>query len=194
MKKFLVVLFALSTAMCSAQVADDNSTENDTLDDINTDTIPFHYPYYGPRIPEYFGVVGGYEGFSTNCWEAGFVFHIGEFYSSVSANGQIAGFMITYKRSFSGRLNTIEAEVGIYTPFAIGFGFNENFYEGSRTFGFRPFIGTSLWHFQAMAGYNFYSSKQSDIAELDHFTVKIRYVLPIVRLFRKDTPNPGNNY
>lgn len=178
---------------CISQT-DSIATPGDTIVDINTDTIPFHYPYYGPRVPEYFGIVGGYEGFSHNCWEAGLVFNIGEIYSELGNTGPMAGIMLTYKRSLSGRLSTVEAEVGLYTQLAIGLGFNENFYEGTGTFGFRPFLGTNLWHFQIIAGYNFYSKNRADIAELDHFTVKIRYVLPIVRMFRAATANPGNNY
>jgi len=140
------------------------------------------------------GVLIGYEGIQNHCWEAGLIFHIADFTSGDHAFGPITGFTLTYKQSLSNSLKTVEAEIGIYTPLSIGFGFNQNFYEGTRTFGFRPFLGTSWYHFQVLAGYNFYSQKQSFIGELDHFTLKIRYAIPVVRLFRSGITNPGNNY
>lgn len=193
LRAVLICLLMLAASPCGAQVIVDNNGPNaDTLE-FDTDTIPFHYPYFGPRIPPWFGIVGGYEGWNTHCWEAGVAFHLAEFHSDFKT-GQMVGGMLTYKQSTSGRLKTVELEAGIYTPFSLGLGVNANFYEGSRTIGFRPFVGTSWWHLQVMAGYNFYSKRQSSIAELDHFTLKVRYVIPVARLYKKTTPNPGNNY
>lgn len=181
----------MSSVACTAQIEDIAEFAKDT---VASDTVPFHYPYFGPRVPPWMGVTIGYEGYQTNCWEIGLVFHLPEFYSEDYARGPVIGGLLTYKQSFSNRLKTVELEVGAYTPFSIGFGFNENFYEGTQTFGFRPFIGTSWYHLQVLAGYNFYSKRQVDLAELDHFTVKIRYAIPVRRLYRDVTTNPGNNY
>lgn len=194
MKKFLFAWFVMLSCLCTAQVTDKQDNNSDTLD-FDSDTIPFHYPYMGPRVPSWVGIILGYEGVQTHCWETGIIFHLPEYYDRDGrARGVIVGGAVTYKQSFSNRLKTIEAEIGAYAPVSFGFGFNENFYLGTRTFGFRPFIGTSWYHFQLLAGYNFYSKKQADIAELDHLTLKIRYAIPIRRLYVKGTPNPGNNY
>ena len=192
MKQLVLLVLLLISADGAAQVNTNNEPVPDTLE-FDSDTIPFHYPYYGPRIPPWMGIACGYEGFSHNCWEGGLAFHLPEFKGD-NGFGQMIGGVLTYKQSTSGRLKAVELEAGVYTPFSLGIGVNENFYEGSRTLGFRPFIGTSWYHLQILAGYNFYSQRQSSIAELDHFTIKIRYVLPVRRLYKEVTPNPGNNY
>ncbi len=192
MKKLLVVCFVFPVLLCSAQVTNDNGTPSDTLE-FSTDTIPFHYPYYGTRIPPFMGIVVGYEGIRNHCWEVGLIFHMPEFNSDF-ATGGIIGFAATYKGSLTNDLRTIEAEAGIYCPLSIGVGVNGNFYQGTRTIGFRPFLGTSWYHFQFLAGYNFFSKKRNDLAEIDQFTLKIRYAIPVRRLYKDVTPNPGNNY
>ena len=194
MKALLLVFFISFAGICSAQVVPASVSPGDDTAFIPYDSIPFHYPYYGRRVPPFMGVVIGYEGIVSNviCWEAGVIFHVPQYISDWSS-GPIIGGALTYKQSFSTRLKTIEAELGIYTPFSIGVGFNQNFYEGTRTFGFRPFLGTSWYHFQLLAGYNFYSKKQTFIGEMDQFTLKVRYAIPVTRMFKDQFPNAGNN-
>jgi len=192
LKKFLVVFIVSLCTVCSAQITDKAQIASDTM---ASDTVPFHYPYLGPRIPPWMGITIGYEGYQTNCWEAGLIFHLPDYNDqSGHKRGVIVGGAFTYKQSFSNRLKTIELEGGAYAPVSIGFGFNENFYGGSRIFGFRPFLGTSWFHLQILAGYNFYSKRTVDIADLDHFTIKVRYAIPVRRLYKEVTTNPGNNY
>jgi hypothetical protein len=173
-KKLALIISLFFSSLCAAQ---SDTVVQDTAW-MDFDTIPFKWPYYGPYIPPWYGVVAGYEGWNLHCWEVGVAFHLANFHSD-NKKGQITGGMLTYKQSFTGRLKTVELEAGFYTPFTIGVGLNENFYEGTATFGFRPFIGTSLWHIQLIAGYNFYSKRQTNISDLDHFTLKFRYVLPV---------------
>ncbi len=179
----LAIAFGFSNPL-SAQITDSL--------DVDLDTIPYKYPYLGSHVPPWFGIIGGYEGFRTDCWHAGIVFNLGEIYSEIG-RGDLAGIILNYKRSFSGQLNTFEAELGIYTTLAFGFGFNQNFSDGSRTFGFRPFLGTSLWHFQVLAGYNFYSKNQ-EIEELYHFTLQLRYTLPLFEIFKEEIDLVENKY
>lgn len=192
MKTFLLFVSLLIGTTAFAQVVDNNSPKADTLE-FDTDTIAFHYPYFGTRIPPFFGIVGGYEGFNNPCWEAGVIFHMAD-YNSDNAWGSVVGFAATFKKSLKNDLKTIEAEAGIYTPLSIGVGLNANFYQGTRTIGFRPFLGTSWYHLQILAGYNFFSKRQNDLAEIDHFALKIRYVIPVARIYKATIPNPGNNY
>jgi hypothetical protein len=145
-------------------------------------------------MPPFMGVVIGYEGLHNHCVEGGVVFHMLDVYNDKLPVGNMVGFTLTYKHSLTNPLNTIEAEAGIYSPVCLGFGLSENFYSGTHTIGFRPFLGTAWFHLQILAGYNFYSKKRNDYAELDNFTVKIRYVIPIVRTYRNYVVNPGNNY
>lgn len=192
MKRLLVGLLVLFVVTCSAQIEQVAQIPGDTM---ASDTIAFHYPYLGPRIPPWMGLTIGYEGYQTNCWEAGLIFHLADYYDeSGHRRGVITGGALTYKQSFSNRLKTVELEAGVYAPFSIGVGFNENFYGPSRIFGFRPFVGTSWFHLQILAGYNFYSKRSVDIADLDHFTIKVRYAIPVRRLYKETTTNPGNNY
>ena len=188
------IILMMLVFICSAVSAQNGNPEADQEQKVVYDTIPFHYPYYGKRVPPFLGIVAGYEGYRNNCWEAGLALNMIDTYSPNRANGAIVGFIFTYKQSLENDLKTAEAEVGVYSPFSIGVGFNENFYRGTRTFGFRPFVGTSWYHLQVMAGYNFYSKNRNDLAELDNLTIKIRYILPVARIFKKRIPNPGNNY
>ena len=192
MKMFLLLASLVICGLVNAQVLDNTSPKADTLE-FSTDTIPFHYPYYGTRIPPFMGIVAGYEGIRNHCVEVGLIFHMADF-NSDRAWGSIVGLAAMFKKSLTNDLTTIEAEAGIYSPFSIGVGLNGNFYQGTRTVGFRPFIGTSWYHLQFLAGYNFFSRKQNDLAELDKFTLKIRYAIPVRRIYRDVTPNPGNNY
>ena len=192
MRILLLVIFISVAGALAAQSAPIPSPSDS--DFVPSDTVAFHYPYYGKRIPPFLGIVAGYDGFSNPCWEAGLIFHVADYYSEEHAWGAITGFAVTYKQSLSNSLKTLEAEAGIYTPFSLGVGFSENFYDGTRAFGFRPFLGTSWYHVQVLAGYSFYSSKQSYISELSRFTVKIRYALPVTRLWKAGITNPGNNY
>jgi len=180
--------------ICSGVAAQNGNLVGDPEQKVVYDTIAFHYPYYGKRVPPFLGIVAGYEGYRNNCWEAGIALNMIDTYNPERSNGAIVGFIFTYKQSLENDLKTAEAEAGLYSPFSIGAGFSESFYMGTRTFGFRPFVGTSWYHLQVMLGYNFYSKNRNELAELDNLTVKVRYVLPVVRIFKNRIPNPGNNY
>lgn len=154
--KTLFLLFALmSSVICTGQIIVDSDT-NPTV--ASTDTTPFRYPFFGKRVPPFLGMIVGYEGFANPCWETGIIIHYADF-TGYHSFGPIIGFAITYKHSLKNSLHTIEGELGAYAPFSIGIGFNRNYYQGTKTFGFRPFIGTSWYHFQFLAGYNFLFEK-----------------------------------
>lgn len=185
-RSVLVAVVCFMSHACTAQT--------DSIEHFDSDTIPFHWPYMGKRIPPFLGVTGGINTRGDLFWEAGVMVHLAEYYDENHARGNILGGGLNYKQGLQGAsLKTIELEGGIYTPFTLGIGFNENFYDGRATFGFRPFIGTSWYHFQLMVGYNCYSKRQTAIGELVHFEIKLRYVIPVVRIFHA-IPNPGNNY
>lgn len=175
MRYALTIVISL---ICSAAISQARDADTTVY---STDSVEYKYPYYGHWIPPYIGIIGGYEGFKSNYWEAGLVFNIVP--SRVTPKtGAIIGGVVSYKKNFSNSIQAFEAEVGFYSFLSLGVNFNYTFTTIHNTFGVKPFIGISIYHLQFLWGYNLFSDKKNEIQDLRHSTFKIRYSIPLFRL------------
>ena len=176
MKCFIVIWFSFILIFSFGQ----KDVLEDSLKFWPDSSVIYKWPYFVNHHPPYVGLIGGYEGFNSNYWEVGLVFNIGHGYSSAKT-GAISGMAMSYKQHFTQKTKAIEAEFGIYYLLSFGINFNFHFNSVDQTLGFKPFIGTSFYHFQFLWGYNFFS-KSNAIDNLTHSTFKLRYSIPLLRL------------
>ena len=148
---------------------------SNSLDSIE---IEYKYPYFGPFIPPYIGVIGGVEGFQSHFWEAGIVVNYLSLYTLYPSGGYV-GNTLLYKSHFKNKLQSIELECGIYSPISIGFNLNYTYTKTDHTMGIKPFVGISIFHFQFLWGYNFFSKTRNNITELKQSSFNIRYWVPL---------------
>jgi len=134
------------------------------------------YPYVKGYAPSFVGLVAGYNFLKAQEIEVGLAIN---YYEGLTHYGMTSGYQLIYKRSLEREQNAIDLELGVYGILSMGIGVNYNFSNDGSAFGFKPFIGTSIYHFQLLYGYNFLSKKKQQWYELPRHSLSIRYVLPL---------------
>jgi hypothetical protein len=134
------------------------------------------YPYIKNYTPAFLGLVAGYNFLKAQEVEAGLTFN---FVETTTSFGMTGGYQLLYRRSLERELNGIDFEMGIYGLVSMGMGVNYNFSNDVSAFGFKPFIGTSIYHFQLLYGYNFLRKKKQEWYQLSRHSLSIRYVIPL---------------
>ncbi len=135
------------------------------------------YPYFGPCISPYAAFIGGVEFLNPTMWEAGMAFNIADI-RGIYSGGRF-GPTITYKRSLNSGLHGMDFDLGLYTYITLGLNYNYYTDGVNKIGGFKPFIGTTIFHCEISYGYNFFSNKKNPFEELTHHVFKLRYYLPI---------------
>jgi len=134
------------------------------------------YPYAKNYTPAFLGLVIGYNVLKGREVEAGLVYN---FVENTTDFGMTAGYQLIYKRSLERELNAVDLELGVYGLVSGGIDVNYNFSSNVSAFGFKPFIGTSIYHFQILYGYNFIRKQKQEWYNLPQHSLSIRYVLPL---------------
>ncbi|MCF8370057.1 MAG: hypothetical protein K9H64_00445 [Bacteroidales bacterium] len=185
MKISSIILLILICCHCSfSQEKEKKPTESEKNTGSNIDWCfekKYKYPFYGPHVPPYIALQIGYDGFNSSFLEAGLAFNIGHICVS-SSTGAIVGGSTSYKRHFSNNIEGIETEIGFYSVVSMGVNINYTYTEKFSTIGVKPFIGVSLYHFQLLWGYNFFSDKKNGIENLPHSSFKLRYTIPLINI------------
>lgn len=134
------------------------------------------YPYVKGYTPSFLGLIVGYNFLKAQEVEAGLTYSFNE---GPTDFGLTAGYQLIYKRSLERELNAVDIEMGVYGLVSMGIGVNYNFSNDVSAFGFKPFIGTSIYHFQLLYGYNFLRKKKREWYQLSPHNLTIRYVIPL---------------
>lgn len=134
------------------------------------------YPYAKGYSPFFLGFVGGYNFLKAQEIEAGLALN---YYEGLTRFGMTTGYQLIYKRSLEREQNAIDLELGVYGVITAGFGVNYNFSNDVSAFGFKPFVGTSIYHFQLIYGFNFLRKKKQEWYQLPRHSLSIRYVIPL---------------
>lgn len=134
------------------------------------------YPFARNYTPAFLGLVVGYNFLKAQEVEAGLTYN---FVETNTDFGMTGGYQLMYRRSLERELNAVDLEMGIYGLVSMGFGVNYNFSKDVSAFGFKPFIGTSIYHFQLLYGYNFLRKKKQEWYQLSQHSLSIRYVIPL---------------
>jgi len=137
------------------------------------------YPYF-KDTPPLLGLTTGHNLLQSKQLEFGIMLNFGGNYGF--KRGVMSGPSITYRRNFETTINTIDLDIGLYSPLVLGFGINSNFNETDHLLGFRPFIGTSFYHMQLTYGYNFFRNSKNENLKLSHHSVQFKLVIPLTRL------------
>ena len=135
-----------------------------------------NYPYAKGYSPFFLGFVGGYNFLKAREIEAGLALN---FYEGLTDFGMTTGYQLIYKRSLEREQNAIDLELGVYGVISMGIGVNYTFSNDVSAFGFKPFIGTSIYHFQLLYGYNCIRKKKQEWYQLSRHSLSIRYVIPL---------------
>lgn len=150
------------------------------------------YPYVKGYSPQFLGLVTGYRFLESQEVELGLMYNV---ISGPTDFGITGGYQLLYRRAIERKQNAIDLELGVYGVISAGIGVNYNFSNDGSAFGFKPFIGTSMYHFQLLYSYNFMRRKKQEWYELPRHGLTIRYVIPIKA--SKETeyyPLPVPNY
>ena len=142
----------------------------------NIDDYKPKYPYAKNYTPAFLGLVVGYNFLNAKEIEAGLTYN---FVEMITDFGMTGGYQLLYRRSLERELNAIDFEMGVYGLLSMGLGVNYNFSDNVSSFGFKPVIGTSIYHFQLLYGYNFLRKKKQEWYQLPVHSLSIRYVLPL---------------
>ncbi|MFK7784556.1 MAG: hypothetical protein AB8B56_05565 [Crocinitomicaceae bacterium] len=142
----------------------------------NAEDYKRKYPYAKNYSPAFLGLVLGYNVLKGREVEAGLAYN---FVESTTDFGMTSGYQVIYKRSLERALNAVDVELGVYGLISGGIDVNYNFSSNVSAFGFKPFIGTSIYHFQVLYGYNFIRKKKQEWYNLPQHSLSIRYVLPL---------------
>jgi len=134
------------------------------------------YPYVKGYAPAFVGLVVGYNFLKAQEVEIGLSYNLNE---GRTRFGMTSGYQLIYKRSIEREQNAVDLEMGVYSILSIGIGVNYNFSNDISAFGFKPFIGTSIYHFQLLYGYNFLRKKKQEWYQLSRHSLSIRYVIPL---------------
>ena len=190
---FFVFLFSVSWSSAQDYYSDINISSNYTYT-YDTSDYKQKYPYIRNYSPSFLGMIAGFNVLKGQEIELGLAYNFGEYQTDFGMTG---GYQLLYKRSLERQTNSVDLELGVYGLVAMGIGVNYNFSETVSSFGFKPFIGTSIYHFQLLYGYNFLRKKKQVWYDLPQHSLSIRYVLPIKA--RKQTyfylpPAPSYNY
>jgi len=146
---------------------------NDTINCIQK------YPYF-KVTPPLLGFIIGYDFLQTKQVEFGFILNFGGNYGF--KRGVMSGPSVTYKKNLYSNINSIDLDIGIYSPIVLGLGINSNFNTTDHLLGFRPFIGTSFYHMQLTYGYNFFRNSKNEVLDINHHTVQFKLAIPVKRL------------
>lgn len=134
------------------------------------------YPYVKGYAPAFLGLVVGYNFLKAQEVEIGVSYNLN---GGPTRFGMTSGYQLIYKRSLEREQNAIGLEMGVYGSLSMGIGMNYNFSNDISAFGFKPFIGTSIYHFQLLYGYNFLRKKKQEWYQLSRHSLSIRYVIPL---------------
>jgi hypothetical protein len=134
------------------------------------------YPYAKNFTLPFIGLVAGYNVLKNQELELGLMWNFGEMRTDF---GMMGGYQLMYRRSIERAVNAVDLEMGIYGLVSVGLGVNYNFSNDISAFGFKPVIGTSIYHFQVLYGYNFIRKKKQEWYNLPQHSLSIRYVLPL---------------
>lgn len=134
------------------------------------------YPYVKGYSPSFVGLVAGYNFLRGQEIEVGLALNS---YEGHTKYGMTSGLQLIYKRALEREQNAIDLELGVYGVVSMGIGMNYNFSNDGSAFGFKPFVGTSIYHFQLLYGYNFLRKKKQQWYQLASHSLSIRYVLPL---------------
>jgi len=152
------------------------------------------YPFAKGYTPAFFGLVVGYNVLKAQEVEAGFAMN---FFEGLNDFGMTGGYQLLYKRSLERDRNAVDLEMGVYGLVSMGIGVNYNFSRDVSAVGFKPFIGTSIYHFQLLYGYNFLRKQKKEWYQLSSHSLSIRYVIPLkagkqTHYYLPPAPNYGN--
>jgi hypothetical protein len=181
MKQFLILCLFILPFGAQAQI-NINKYNPRVVDGPARELVKYRWPYF-EHVPSYIGIVGGYQGFKSSSYTLGVALNFMKI--EEMGSGGMAGGQLLHKRHFREDLQSYEAEVGFYSIVCLGVNANYNVSGENATFGVRPFLGVSLFNLQVSWGFNFYS-KLNKIDALRHSNWEIKYVLPIIRLNRKE--------
>lgn len=134
------------------------------------------YPYVKGYSPTFIGLVAGYNFLNPQEVELGLSYNMS---SGLRKYGMTGGYQLLYRRAIEREQNTVDLEMGIYGIVALGIGTNYNFSNDGSAFGFKPFIGTSIYHFQLLYGYNFLRKKKQEWYQLNKHSLTLRYIIPV---------------
>ena len=134
------------------------------------------YPYAKNYTPAFLGLVVGYNFLKAQEVEAGLTYN---FVETTTEFGMTGGYQLLYRRSLEREFNALDFEMGIYGLVSLGMGVNYNFSNDVSAVGFKPFIGTSIYHFQLIYCYNFLRKKKQEWYQLPQHSLSIRYVIPL---------------
>ncbi len=151
----------------------------------NAQTTTSKWPYYGDKIPSYIGVCGGYEGLKTNNFEVGIVSNIKNIAVTPAVGGMVGGSLFYKKNMSFNNVYSYEVEFGMYSGLVLGLNYNYNVTSVNKIHGFKPFVGLAFYNVQLFYGYSFYNSKDDAKNELRHNRITLRYVLPVIKLSKK---------
>lgn len=171
--------------------------ENDHFSVIREVKTDLKYPYYGEIIPPYIGFIAGVEGISYPSITGGVAFNAFESYFPRKTGSMIGGSLM-FRYNFPGAIPDttgkglptdshlgnymgLKAEVGHYSVFSYGVGYDLFFAGNHMTHAFTPVVGTSLFNFQVLLSYSFYARDNNRIALIRPGRINIRYVIPLPR-------------
>ena len=144
--------------------------------DYNEEDYKRKYPYAKGYSPSFLGLIGGYNFLKPQEIEIGLAYSFNE---GITDFGMTSGYQLIYKRSLEREQNAVDLEMGIYGLVSMGIGVNYSFSNDVSAFGFKPFIGTSIYHVQLLYGYNFIRKKKQQWYQLSRHSLSIRYVIPL---------------
>lgn len=134
------------------------------------------YPYVKGYSPSFVGIVAGYNFLNSQEAELGLSYNMS---SGLKKFGMTGGYQLIYRRAIEREQNAVDVELGVYGIVAMGMGVNYNFSKEGSAFGFKPFIGTSIYHFQLLYGYNFLRKEKQEWYQLNRHSLTLRYVIPL---------------
>lgn len=187
MRTLFIILFFISSLSYGQK-----NSKNDSITQaiLNSDSLklPAKWPYIKNRTPEFIGALVGYNFYADQNFEIGAIMNIADADGVPGAVvGSIVGPSLSYKRYLLKNVNSINFDLGIYDYIAIGLGTNYTFSdEGESFWGFKPFIGLSVFHFQLTYGYNFFSEKNNRDMQLGHHNVTLRLAIPLSLIDKQD--------
>lgn len=163
--------------LCQAQMDYDRYTPPVDYDyEYNPDQYKPKYPYAKNYTPAFLGLVVGANVLNPQQVELGLAYNFVDFRTTFGMTG---GYQMVYKRSLVRDLNAVDVELGIYGLVSLGLGVNYSFSNEISAVGFKPIIGTSMYHFQLLYGYNVVRKEKRDWYDLSRHSLSIRYVLPL---------------
>ncbi|MDG1330841.1 MAG: hypothetical protein P8P74_00815 [Crocinitomicaceae bacterium] len=168
-------LFALSTSFAQDRFYSEGPYYNYDYS-YDLDDYKRKYPYAKNYSPSFLGLIVGYNFLKAQEVQLGLTYNFAE---TTTDFGMTSGYQLIYRRSLERELNAVDLEIGVYGLISLGMGVNYNFSNDVSAFGFKPFIGTSIYHFQLLYGYNFIRKKKQEWYQLPKHSLSIRYVLPL---------------